>query len=289
MLAPTPLTANNLKRTFDMYDQDRSGFISLDEFRQILQRHNPHMDDRILMHLMQKYDTNRDGAISFSEFEEFMNLRVVGNQNNFHNMPANRPNHAPINIQFGSGGSHPVNIGIGANGQLNPINMFGFQGNGAVGPIQHQYQSHGSHGLPPMPLLLTQSAPVNSPTNQLPPLPLLIGNQPSPRPHQQGQPNHYQQHQPTIQQQPSHYQQQKPNYPVQHQNIQQRPQNYPAIQPTQPMQNQAQAPIQQNTRYIAAGNNTPTPENKPHQAWTKPKSQLVQSTIEHNIPPPAKR
>ena len=62
------------RSTFSLYDaftaldRDRNGFITIDEFREILLTHGVYADIKDLETLMERYDKNRDGRVSYSEF-----------------------------------------------------------------------------------------------------------------------------------------------------------------------------------------------------------------------------
>jgi Ca2+-binding EF-hand superfamily protein len=58
----------NLYDAFQAVDSGRDGFITLDEFREILGRHGVFATTKDLESLMDRYDKNRDGMVSYSEF-----------------------------------------------------------------------------------------------------------------------------------------------------------------------------------------------------------------------------
>jgi Ca2+-binding EF-hand superfamily protein len=55
---------------FDAIDVDKNGFITLNEFRGILQKYGMFATEKELNALMQRYDRNKDGKVSYSEFVE---------------------------------------------------------------------------------------------------------------------------------------------------------------------------------------------------------------------------
>lgn len=72
MSAYIDLSPAQLKHNFDMYDRDRSGFISIAEMRQVFSRNGSVLSDAAMNYIIQKYDKNKDGQISYSEFCEFI-------------------------------------------------------------------------------------------------------------------------------------------------------------------------------------------------------------------------
>jgi calcium-dependent protein kinase len=65
------LNKEKLEQTFQMFDKDGNGSISLDEIRSILG--NSFTDQKALEAIIKECDTNGDGEISMSEFKEMMN------------------------------------------------------------------------------------------------------------------------------------------------------------------------------------------------------------------------
>lgn len=76
----TEKTCNNLKKqlaaresftlhdAFTVLDRDENGYISIDEFRAILNDYDIIPTTSDLISLMKRYDKNRDGKVTFSEF-----------------------------------------------------------------------------------------------------------------------------------------------------------------------------------------------------------------------------
>lgn len=65
----------DLKKNFEMYDRDRSGFITVDELRQIYRAFGIPVNDATLVSLMARYDRDRSGTIGFNEFVEMVTGR----------------------------------------------------------------------------------------------------------------------------------------------------------------------------------------------------------------------
>lgn len=56
---------------FQLFDQDKNGKISLDEFK-ILFMKNVHVDQKLWQQMIQEVDTNKDGFIDFAEFKAIL-------------------------------------------------------------------------------------------------------------------------------------------------------------------------------------------------------------------------
>lgn len=52
-------------KTLDKYD---SGFVSMNEFRDLLQSHGVYASNNDLLNLVKRYDKNQDGKVSYSDF-----------------------------------------------------------------------------------------------------------------------------------------------------------------------------------------------------------------------------
>lgn len=60
----------SLHQAFVAVDKDRNGFITIDEFQNILNAHGIFATGKDLQILLEKYDKNRDGRVTYSEFVE---------------------------------------------------------------------------------------------------------------------------------------------------------------------------------------------------------------------------
>eukprot|EP00743_Colponemidia_sp_Colp-15_P002650 GILK01002872.1.p1 GENE.GILK01002872.1~~GILK01002872.1.p1 ORF type:complete len:586 (-),score=91.06 GILK01002872.1:92-1849(-) len=58
----------NLHDAFEAVDRDGNGFITMDEFRAILQDNGIFATEKELLSLMSRYDKNKDGRVSYTEF-----------------------------------------------------------------------------------------------------------------------------------------------------------------------------------------------------------------------------
>lgn len=57
-----------IQDAFTVLDRDQNGYISIDEFRAILNDYEIIPTTSDLINLMKRYDRNRDGKVSFTEF-----------------------------------------------------------------------------------------------------------------------------------------------------------------------------------------------------------------------------
>jgi Ca2+-binding EF-hand superfamily protein len=53
---------------FKALDKDNNGYISINEFRDLLAEHGQFPANKDLLNLMKRYDKNHDGKVSYSEF-----------------------------------------------------------------------------------------------------------------------------------------------------------------------------------------------------------------------------
>lgn len=60
----------SLHQAFVAVDKDRNGFITIDEFQNVLNAHGIFATGKDLQSLLEKYDKNRDGRVTYSEFVE---------------------------------------------------------------------------------------------------------------------------------------------------------------------------------------------------------------------------
>jgi Ca2+-binding EF-hand superfamily protein len=60
----------SLHSAFVAVDRNRNGFITIEEFQNVLQSHGIFATSKDLQALIEKYDKNRDGRVTYSEFVE---------------------------------------------------------------------------------------------------------------------------------------------------------------------------------------------------------------------------
>ncbi len=60
----------NVHEAFAAVDSDRDGFITRDEFKQILKEYKFYPTDQEVTQLIERFSRNRDGRVSYSEFVE---------------------------------------------------------------------------------------------------------------------------------------------------------------------------------------------------------------------------
>ncbi|KAL2893076.1 putative calcium-binding protein CML27 [Bienertia sinuspersici] len=69
--------SQELRDAFDMYDQDKNGFISANELHLILNRLGEHCSVQDCSKMIESVDSNGDGYVSFDEFRKMMTKRQV--------------------------------------------------------------------------------------------------------------------------------------------------------------------------------------------------------------------
>ena len=67
-----------LRHNFELYDQDRSGYITIDELTKIYNKFGLNTSRDTLVYLLRKYDADGDGQINFSEFCDLMGISHGG-------------------------------------------------------------------------------------------------------------------------------------------------------------------------------------------------------------------
>ena len=60
-----------LKQEFDLYDEDNSGFIDLNELRELLEKLGEDLSEEELQQAFQELDQDASGEIEFFEFVEW--------------------------------------------------------------------------------------------------------------------------------------------------------------------------------------------------------------------------
>ena len=66
-------TSDEVKKAFDFFDKDNSGFISMDELRQVLVKMGRHVNDDELARIFNSIDKDANGKISIDEFAQMLN------------------------------------------------------------------------------------------------------------------------------------------------------------------------------------------------------------------------
>ena len=69
------------QKTFDMFDMDRSGYITADELGQAMMAIGQNPSDEELADIIREVDQDQDGEINFSEFLEMMVVRLTKKEN----------------------------------------------------------------------------------------------------------------------------------------------------------------------------------------------------------------
>jgi calcium-dependent protein kinase len=65
------LNKENLRKAFDMFDEDGNGFVTREEVRDWL-NDGLMVEDQVLAELMKQMDNDGDGMIDFRDFEELV-------------------------------------------------------------------------------------------------------------------------------------------------------------------------------------------------------------------------
>ena len=65
------LSKDNLKKAFQLFDKDGSGFVSPEEIKAVLGI-GKHFSEKVWEQIVEEVDKNKDGQISFEEFEQMM-------------------------------------------------------------------------------------------------------------------------------------------------------------------------------------------------------------------------
>ena len=66
------MNEKNLRTTFDYFDKDKSGQLDQTEIMNLLQNRGSEEDKTVVKELIARYDTNGDGVLSFEEFKSLI-------------------------------------------------------------------------------------------------------------------------------------------------------------------------------------------------------------------------
>lgn len=94
-----------LKHNFDLYDQDRNGYVTIDELAQIYAKFGLKTERSTLEYLMMKYDKNGDGGINFQEFCDL----IGGGHNSGQPQVRGGPSTSGYNLQTASPATYSQN------------------------------------------------------------------------------------------------------------------------------------------------------------------------------------
>lgn len=65
-----------MKKVFMLFDEEKSGFISLASLRRVVKELGENIDEAELQEMIQKADSDRDGLINEEEFYNVMTRKV---------------------------------------------------------------------------------------------------------------------------------------------------------------------------------------------------------------------
>ena len=65
-------TDEEMQRAFKCFDADNSGYITVDELREVLSRLNQNVSEHRIIEVLREIDTDQDGKISYDEFVQML-------------------------------------------------------------------------------------------------------------------------------------------------------------------------------------------------------------------------
>ncbi|XP_073047600.1 uncharacterized protein [Primulina eburnea] len=63
---------DDLREAFDLFDQDRNGYISADELQQVMLRFGEALTDEEIVEMIREADLDGDGQVNYDEFVKMM-------------------------------------------------------------------------------------------------------------------------------------------------------------------------------------------------------------------------
>ena len=71
-------TKEDIRKIFELFDDDKTGYISLSNLKRVAAELGETMDDAELLEMIERADTDRDGLISLEEFYTIMTQKTFG-------------------------------------------------------------------------------------------------------------------------------------------------------------------------------------------------------------------
>jgi len=68
----------DVQKVFDLFDDDKTGFISIQNLKRVAKDLGENMSDAELLEMIERADSDRDGQISFDDFYSIMTKKVFG-------------------------------------------------------------------------------------------------------------------------------------------------------------------------------------------------------------------
>lgn len=70
-------TREDLKKVFNLFDDEKSGYISIKNLKRVIRDLGENIDEHELQEMIEKADTDNDGQVSEEEFYNIMTRKVV--------------------------------------------------------------------------------------------------------------------------------------------------------------------------------------------------------------------
>jgi centrin-1 len=71
-------TPEDVKKVFDLFDDDKTGFITIQNLKRVSKDLGESMSDAELLEMIERADSDRDGQINFDDFYSIMTKKVFG-------------------------------------------------------------------------------------------------------------------------------------------------------------------------------------------------------------------
>lgn len=71
-------TEEDIRKVFDLFDDDKSGYITLQNLKRVTKDLGENMTDAELLEMIERADSDDDGQVSFEDFYSIMTRKVFG-------------------------------------------------------------------------------------------------------------------------------------------------------------------------------------------------------------------